>query len=59
MPVLVLHGETEEAIVDAHAAALADLIPGARYVTLPGTGHFAMWEQPDVFNRVVLDFLRD
>ncbi len=55
LPVLVLHGETEEAI----AEALAGLIPGARFVTLPGTGHFAMWEQPDTFNRAVLDFLRD
>lgn len=59
VPVLVLHGETEEAIVDTHAAALAELIPGARFVTLPGTGHFALWEQPAAFNRVVLDFLRD
>jgi len=59
VPVLVLHGETEEAIVDTHAATLAELIPGARFVTLPGTGHFALWEQPAAFNRVVLDFLRD
>ncbi len=59
VPVLVLHGETEEAIVDKHAEALAGLIPGARFVILPDTGHFAMWEQPDAFNRVVLDFLRD
>jgi len=59
VPVLVMHGEQEEAIVDAHAKALADLIPGARFVTLPGTGHFAMWEQPAAFNRVVLEFLND
>ncbi|MEQ8663937.1 MAG: alpha/beta fold hydrolase [Gammaproteobacteria bacterium] len=59
VPLLVLHGAEEEAIEGSHAAALATLVPGARFVVMPGTGHFAMREQPGEFNRIVLDFLRD
>ena len=55
--VLVLDGVDEEAIYIDHAKAMAALIPGAELVLMPGTGHFAMWEQPQEFNRIVLDFL--
>ena len=27
-------------------------------VTIPDSGHSAYWENPDMFNRTVLDFLR-
>ena len=36
---------------------MAELIPGAELVLMPGTGHFAPSEQPDEFNRIVLEFL--
>ena len=36
---------------------MALLIRGAELVLMPGTGHFAMFEQPEEFNRVVLDYL--
>jgi pimeloyl-ACP methyl ester carboxylesterase len=32
-------------------------IKGARTVVIAGAGHSAYWEQPEVFNRTVLDFL--
>jgi len=32
-------------------------IPGATSVIIPGSGHTACWEQPELFNRAVLDFL--
>ncbi len=57
-PVLVLGGSTEEAIYVEHIERTAALIPGARLVVMPGTGHFALWEQPEAFNRIVLDFLQ-
>ncbi|MEQ8496860.1 MAG: alpha/beta hydrolase, partial [Gammaproteobacteria bacterium] len=41
VPVLVLHGADEEAIEATHAEALAAHVPGARFVVMPGTGHFA------------------
>jgi pimeloyl-ACP methyl ester carboxylesterase len=33
-------------------------IKGAESLVIPQAGHSAYWEQPDVFNRAVLDFLR-
>ena len=36
---------------------MALLIPGAKLVIMPDTGHFAMFEQPAEFNKIVLDFL--
>jgi pimeloyl-ACP methyl ester carboxylesterase len=37
----------------------ADHIPGARFEVIGGSGHSAYWEQPEAWNRLVLDFLRD
>lgn len=56
-PVLVFGGEQEEAIYVEHIRATAQLIPHAELVLMPDTGHFAHWEQPAEFNRVVLEFL--
>jgi pimeloyl-ACP methyl ester carboxylesterase len=56
-PFLILDGEEEEAIDLNQTKLMALLIPGARLELMPGTGHFAMFEQPEVFNRIVLDFL--
>jgi pimeloyl-ACP methyl ester carboxylesterase len=33
-------------------------IKGAESVVVPEAGHSTYWEQPDVFNRSVLAFLR-
>ena len=38
-------------------AALGAAIPGARTVMVPHAKHFMMWDDPDRFNRIVLDFL--
>jgi len=56
-PVLVLDGAEEEFIKPEHTARLAELIPGAELVIMPGTGHFAPFAQPTEFNRIVLAFL--
>lgn len=56
-PMLILDGEEEEAIDIEHTKKMASLIPTAELVLMPGSGHFAMLEQPEVFNRIVLDFL--
>ena len=56
-PFLILDGEEEEAIDLNQTKLMALLIPGAELVLMPGTGHFAMFEQPEVFNQIVLDYL--
>lgn len=57
VPVLVLAGAEEELVKPEHTRRMAELIPGAELVLIPGTGHFAIWVMPDEFNRIVLAFL--
>lgn len=56
-PILVLDGAKEEAIDPSHTNLMASRIPGAKLAIMPDTGHFAMFEQPDEFNRIVDEFL--
>ena len=56
-PFLILDGKKEEAIDLNQTKLMALLIPGAELVLMPDTGHFAMFEQPEEFNRIVLDYL--
>ena len=57
VPVTVLQSEGDEFIRPEHARYLADTIPGARLVMLPGVTHFAPLQRPEVFNAAILDFL--
>jgi pimeloyl-ACP methyl ester carboxylesterase len=57
VPVLILDGDSDEAIYIEHTKEMAGLIPTARLTLIPGTGHFAMWEKPDEINEVILEFL--
>jgi pimeloyl-ACP methyl ester carboxylesterase len=36
---------------------LARCIPGSRLVIIPGAMHFMSYQEPDVFNKAVMDFL--
>ncbi len=56
-PFLILDGEEEEAIDLNQTKLMALLIPRAKLKLIPGTGHFAMFEKPDEFNQIVLDYL--
>jgi pimeloyl-ACP methyl ester carboxylesterase len=56
-PFLILDGEEEEAIDLNQTKLMAELIPGAELILMPGTGHFAFLEQPEEFNRIVTDFV--
>lgn len=56
-PILVLHGELEEAIDNDHAIEMAELIPGSEFVMMSDTGHFALWEKTEEFNEIILDFV--
>lgn len=57
VPVLVLDGEADEFVKTDHTRRLAELIPGAELVLIPGTGHFAPFVRPALFNQIVLSFL--
>ena len=57
VPVLILDGAEDEFITPDQPVRLAELIPGATLVIMPGTGHFAMSARPGLFNRIVLEYL--
>jgi pimeloyl-ACP methyl ester carboxylesterase len=40
------------------ARMMARAIPGSALSVIPECGHSAHWERPDIFNGVLLDFLR-
>jgi pimeloyl-ACP methyl ester carboxylesterase len=56
IPTLLIVGEHDEPCVKVHRF-LADTIPGARHVVIPGVGHLTNLEAPDAFNREVEQFL--
>jgi pimeloyl-ACP methyl ester carboxylesterase len=49
----ILNGEYDWSGTPALGQALADLIPGARYQTMTGLGHFPMSENPERFLTVI------
>ena len=57
VPMLILDGDNDEAIYTEHAKEMAALIPTATLTFIPGTGHFAMWEKPEEFTKVITEFL--
>jgi pimeloyl-ACP methyl ester carboxylesterase len=57
VPVLILDGEADEFVKPDQPVRMAALIPGAELVIMPGTGHFAAWAKPAVFDQIVLDYL--
>ena len=54
--VLIAAGE-RDVVRREHTEQLAAAIPGARLWIVPGATHRAIFEQPDLVERVVLDFL--
>ncbi len=56
-PTTICEGQYDEIIRPEHAQEIALAIPGARFVMLPDVSHFAMLQNPEQFNRALLDFL--
>ena len=56
-PVMVLTGENDAIIRVEDARAVAEAIPGARFVNIPDSGHLSNLENPDAFNDALLSFL--
>lgn len=57
VPVLILDGAQDEFVKPDQPRHMAALIPGSTLMLIPGTGHFALWWKPAVFNQIVLDYL--
>lgn len=57
-PTLYIHGRNDGCVgVEFAENAEAGLSAGSRLAIIEGAGHFTQVEQPDEFNRLVLDFL--
>jgi 3-oxoadipate enol-lactonase len=56
-PTLVLAGSEDTATPRAQAEAIARRVAGARLSVLAGAGHLANLEQPEAFNRLLLEHL--
>jgi pimeloyl-ACP methyl ester carboxylesterase len=56
-PTLVLTGEADPGSSPAMARRLADAIPGARCLILPGLRHLALMETPDAVTTPLIEFL--
>lgn len=56
VPTLVIVGEDDGLTTPTEAAGIAQGIPDARLVTIPGAGHVSNLEQPTLFNRAIEEF---
>src|SRR4051794_39064361 len=56
-PTLVLHAAADLLVPVAQGRFVADAIPGARYVELPGGEHFFWFQDGDVVTRHIEEFL--
>ena len=56
-PALVIHGDEDLIVPIENGRMLAARLPNARHVELAGRGHNIPLEDPEEFNRLVLEFL--
>lgn len=57
IPTLLMTGDADLYTPPSLLRMVAAQIPGSEVVIVPDTGHAIYWERPDLFNRVVLDFI--
>ena len=58
VPTLVLVGSGDTLTPLAESVLMADAIPDAQLEVIPNAGHLSSLEQPEAFNRALLDFLQ-
>jgi len=56
-PTLVLWGESDRIVRPEYGRVYAQLIPGARFQTIPAAGHYPYLERPEAFVSAVAAFL--
>jgi pimeloyl-ACP methyl ester carboxylesterase len=59
VPTLVVGGAEDSMAPPKFVRFLAEGIPNAQLVLLPGVGHYPQAEQPEAFNRALSEFLTD
>jgi pimeloyl-ACP methyl ester carboxylesterase len=59
MPTLLIWGRHDHIFPASHAEAARNRIPNGRVEIFDDSGHTPQMEEPDRFNRLVLDFLRE
>jgi 3-oxoadipate enol-lactonase len=57
-PTLITVGADDILVPLRFSRVLQERIRGAELIVIEGGGHGCLWEQPDVFNEISLDFLR-
>ena len=58
LPTLLITGEASPAFFRAIADRLGECLPQVQRITVPWAAHAVHAQQPDSFNRIVVDFLR-
>ena len=59
VPVLLVHGTRDVGVPVQAARRAAERLPKARLVLFEGAGHWTQRDQPERFNRLLLDFLNE
>ena len=57
VPTLLITGDADMYSPPAIMRMFAARVKGSQAVVIPESGHSAYWEQPEIFNRTVLDFI--
>lgn len=57
LPVLMVTGDADLYTPPSMMRVVASRISGAESFVIPECGHSGYWERPDLFNRIVLDFI--
>ena len=57
VPTLVLHGGSDRAIELPRAKAMADAMPNAQLIVVPGAGHASNLTHPQAVNPAIESFL--
>src|SRR5262245_19665190 len=57
-PVLLLTGDADLYMPPSLLREVSTCFPGSTVVVVPECGHSAYWEQPELFNKAVLEFIR-
>ena len=60
VPTLVVAGEDDEKITPPEIVKrIADGIPNAKFITVPNSAHLPPFENPEEFNKVLIEFLKE
>ena len=57
LPTLLIAGAADLYTPPSISRMIAAEIPNSRLALIPEAGHSIYWEQPEIFNRAILDFI--